>query len=162
MDTAIIFIAKYLFITSIVAYLIFSFFLWRTNIKKFKYFFILSLSSFSLIYVVGKILSVAISDPRPFVVENIPPLIEHAANNGFPSTYTLITITIASVIFAYNKKLGIILFVIALSIGTARVLASIVHPVDIIGAILIGVSVTTFVFSIITLHSMYNNDDNAY
>ena len=161
MDTAIIFIAKYLFIMSVVAYLVFSFALWRTNMQKFKYFFMLSLFSFLLTYTVGKILSFIISDPRPFVVENIPPLITHTANNGFPSVYTLTTIAIASVVFAYNKTLGIVLFLIALTIGTARVLAYIVHPVDIIGAILIGISVTTFVFSIITLHSMYN-DDNAY
>jgi len=158
MDFIIIFAAKYLFLISIVVYLVFSFVLWLNNIHTFKYFFILSLLSFLLITIVGKILSFVIVDPRPFVVENIPPLIDHAVDNGFPSAYTLITTAIASIIFAYNKPLGIILFVIALLVGIARVFAYIIHPVDIFGAALIGVIITTFVFLILTLHSMYNDE----
>ena len=161
MDVFIIFAAKYLFITSLVAYLVFSFALWRTNIQKFKYFSLLSILSFLLITLVGKTLGFIISSPRPFVTENIQPLIDHAANNGFPSAYTLITIAIASVIFAYNNKLGIVLFAIALLVGTARVLAYIVHPIDIIGSALIGTSVTAVVFLLVSLYSMYNDDSGT-
>jgi undecaprenyl-diphosphatase len=161
MEAFIIFLAKYLSIISIIVYLIFSFDLWQTNMRKFKYFLILSLFSFLLTYVVGKILGFVISDPRPFVVEHISPLIDHAADNGFPSAHTLITVVIASVIFIYNKKLGILLFVIALIVGITRLLAYIIHPVDIVGATLIGISITTFIFLLVTLYSVYNDDPFA-
>jgi undecaprenyl-diphosphatase len=158
MDLVIIFLAKYLSLISLMVYLVFGFALWRTNIQKFKYFLIFSLFSFLLTYFVGKILGFVISDPRPFVVEHSSPLVDHVADNGFPSAHTLITVVIASIVFAYNKKLGILLFVIALIVGITRLLASIIHPVDIVGATLIGISITTFIFLLVTLYTLYNDD----
>ena len=99
----------------------------------------LSLISFPLTYILAKIAGYIIYDPRPFVVEHIKPLIAHAADNGFPSDHTLLTSVIASVIFAYNKKLGMVLFAISIAIGSARVLAGIHHPLDIVGAMVISI-----------------------
>ena len=99
----------------------------------------LSLISFPLTYILAKIAGYIIHDSRPFVVEHIKPLIAHAADNGFPSDHTLLTSVIASVIFAYNKKLGMVLFAISIAIGSARVLAGIHHPLDIVGAMVISI-----------------------
>lgn len=99
-------------------------------------------------YLIAKISALFINDPRPFVARHIQPLIPHVADNGFPSDHTLLTMTIASIIYAYNKKLGVALFVIAGLIGITRVLANIHHPLDIIGATVIAIGATTIVFSI--------------
>lgn len=80
-----------------------------------------------------------ISDPRPFVVEKIQPLLPHAADNGFPSDHTLFSAFVACVIYAYNKKLGIALFVLAIIVGLARVLAHVHHSLDIVGSLVIAV-----------------------
>lgn len=101
--------------------------------------------------VVGKILNHDIQDPRPFVVKHITPLVAHAADNGFPSDHTLLTMTIASIVFVYNKKLGIILGAISLCVGLARVFAQIHHLEDIIGSIIIAIG-STYVAYIVLPH----------
>ncbi len=76
------------------------------------------------------------------MVEHVQPLITHAADNGFPSDHTLLTMTIASILFLYNKRLGIVLAILAVIVGYSRVLAKVHHPVDIFGSIVIAIIAT--------------------
>ena len=139
----IIFVAEYFYLVSVLGFILY--FLQSKRALK-KSILILGIPSFLLSYIVAKLLALFINDPRPFVVDHIKPLILHAPDNGFPSDHTLLTMTIASIIFVYNKKLGIGLFIIALLIGVARVLAHIHHPLDIIGAAIIAVGATSIVY----------------
>ena len=141
----IIIVAKYFYLISI--FIVGVFFLKVKTLRK-KQFATLAIPSLILTYLVAKLSGLFIKDPRPFVVEHIKPLIAHTADNGFPSDHTLLTMAIASIVFAYNKKLGIVLFVIGVLIGTARVLTNIHHPLDIIGATIIAIGVTAIVFFI--------------
>lgn len=144
MNLLIVLAAKYLFLISI---LILAVYFLKTKFK--KQFAILTLTSFALSFVIAKSSSIFIKDPRPFMVENVKPLIAHTAGNGFPSDHTLLTMAIASIIFTYNKKLGIVLFIIALLVGIARVLAKVHHPVDIAGSIIIA-TVSTYIAYLVT------------
>ena len=103
---------------------------------------ILTIVSFPLTYIVAKISSVFVNDPRPFVVEHTKPLISHVADNGFPSDHVLLAMAITVVIFTFHKKLGIALFVITILIGAARVAAGVHHPLDIFGSMVIAIFVT--------------------
>ena len=141
----IILVAKYFFVVSILIAIL-SFFL--ADRKRKKDLFILALFTLPVALLIAKISGHFINDPRPFVVDHIKPLIAHAADNGFPSDHTLLTMTLAAIVFAYNKKFGIILFIIALLVGTARVLAHIHHPLDIFGATVIAIGTTGIVFFI--------------
>ena len=138
MNVLIILTAQYLYIIPLIFFvfvLVFS--------KLRKSLVILSIFAFSIDFVLAKLLGSIISSPRPFVSEHIRPLIAHAADNGFPSDHTLLTMTIAALIFTFNKKAGIILAIISVVVGTSRVLAHIHHPIDILGAIGIAtISVT--------------------
>src|SRR5579862_5771874 len=89
-------------------------------------------------YVLGKIVGAFWYDPLPFVQNGTTPLIAHAANNGFPSDHVLLAAAIASVVFAYNRPLGILLWILALVVGGARVLAGVHHPVDVIAAAIVA------------------------
>ena len=95
----------------------------------------LFLVSSGIAFVADKMLNRLIESPRPFLVNDIAPLFPHSADNGFPSEHVLFAIVIASVIFAYNRKLGIILAILGLVVGSARVLANVHHPIDVIGGI---------------------------
>lgn len=108
----------------------------------------LAVLAFPLSFIIGKILNRIIINPRPFVVEGVQPLIAHTADNGFPSDHTLLAATIASVVWVYNKKLGWVLFGVALIIGAVRVWAKVHHPIDIAGSILIAISATGLAFFI--------------
>lgn len=89
-------------------------------------------------FIADKILNRLIESPRPFMVNDIAPLFEHSSDNGFPSEHVLLAILIASVIFIYNRRLGYILAILALIIGSARVIANVHHPIDVLGGAAIG------------------------
>lgn len=72
------------------------------------------------------------------MVSDIPPLFPHSIDNGFPSEHVLLAIIVAGVVFAYNRKLGVILAILGLVVGSARVLANVHHPIDIIGGVTIA------------------------
>lgn len=144
----IIFSAKYLFWLSI-AIAIFYFFATQKSTK--KKLLVLTLVSFPLAYLLAKISSRFINDPRPFVTAHLKPLIPHIADNGFPSDHMLLTMTIASVLFVFNRKLGILATIIAICIGTARVLAQIHHSADIIGSSIIAIGATYISMLLINL-----------
>ena len=92
-------------------------------------------------FIVGRLFSLAINNPRPFIAHDIQPLFAHAADNGFPSEHTLLATAISALVFTVNKPLGFVLFAFSLMIGTARVVANVHHPLDIVGGIAIALLV---------------------
>jgi undecaprenyl-diphosphatase len=92
-------------------------------------------------YIISRIAGALYFDPRPFVVGHFIPLIAHAADNGFPSDHVLLTGALAMIVWFYNKKLSIVLWVLALLIGWARVYVGIHHTADIVGSIVIVLAV---------------------
>ena len=137
MDSIVIFFAQYvIFIVGLVA-----FGYWLTLPKKQK----IQVIIFGLViaitaYVLSKLGNSIVHSPRPYTLDQFVPLFAYPKDNGFPSDHTLISACIAATIFFVSKKWGIGLFVVALTIGSARVLAHIHHPIDIMGG---------FVFAII-------------
>lgn len=111
--------------------------------KKFATF---AFASFALAFVLAKLLGALFNDPRPFVSDHVQSLIAHVADNGFPSDHTLLTMTIASVVFVYQRKLGILLALVAFLVGYARVLAGIHHMIDITGAMVIAIVAVVGIF----------------
>jgi undecaprenyl-diphosphatase len=95
--------------------------------------------SLAVAFAVGKGLGLLWYDPLPFVQQGIAPLIPHAANNGFPSDHMLLAATAASIVFVYNRRLGLLLWVLAAAVGAARVSAGVHHPVDVLAAAVIAV-----------------------
>ncbi len=142
----IIVCAKYLFFVSVIVACFY--FLTSTKSNKKKMLSI-GLISGLISYILLKISALIFSSPRPFVVDHIVPLIPHAADNGFPSDHTLLTMWLAGVLFLFNRRLGIILAVISLIVGITRVLALVHHPVDIVGSVgiaVVSVMVTKLIF----------------
>jgi len=99
-------------------------------------------------YVVAKLAGLLFYNTRPFVVSNFAPLIFHLPDNGFPSDHTLLVGAVSTIIFFYNKKLGIILWAISILVGISRVLAGVHHTVDIIGSVVIAVVVGIVIYEI--------------
>ena len=106
-NSIIIFLANYLYIIIILIAIIA---IVLANQTARKNILTLAFLTFPLAFIIANILGRLFYNPRPFVVEHIKPLIPHTANNGFPSDHTLLVICIASVLFVYNKRLGILVF----------------------------------------------------
>lgn len=135
MDSIIIFCAKYLFIFVVALIGL----LWLKLSKKDKMSLALSVIAAGIIAVVlDKLAGKLYFDPRPFTNHAVKPLFTHAADNGFPSEHTLFTVTLSTASYFYNKRVGIAAFTLSLIVGIARVMAHVHSPIDIIGAIAIG------------------------
>ncbi len=135
MDFILIFLAKYLIYLMVVVGLIFFVFLSKTLKKQFL---ATTLLSFVIAYSVGKVASHFFYNARPFVLTHTLPLIKHAANNGFPSDHALFSASIAFVVFSFNKRVGVFLFLLTLFVGYARIVIGLHHIVDILGSIVIA------------------------
>jgi undecaprenyl-diphosphatase len=141
MDTLIIFGAKYLYLAAVAALVAYFFYL-----PQKKQMALFTLVSFAAAYVVAKLGGYLYYNPRPFVSDGVTPLVPHAPDNGFPSDHVLFVSAIASVLYCYNRALGIAVFCLAAAIGASRVLAGIHHWVDVAGAAGIAILSTFAVF----------------
>jgi membrane-associated phospholipid phosphatase len=81
------------------------------------------------------------SNPRPFIVSGVLPLINNPPMyNGFPSGHALFTGTIAAIVSVFNPYFGAALWLVALAVSVARVLAGVHHSIDIVASFLIAMA----------------------
>ncbi len=146
MDSIIIFGARHLTAVMILIALVFFLRLSREKKKEMIMFAIITLP---IIYLTAKISSFFYFNPRPFVVGNFVPLVAHVPDNGFPSEHTLLSAAVASIAYFFNKKLGIILFILALLVGASRVLAGVHHSLDVAGSVIIATGVSFLIYKYI-------------
>jgi undecaprenyl-diphosphatase len=136
MHTIIVLIAQYLlFVLILIAG---AYWLVQDKSVKIKVLIIGILSSI-IALILMKIGAALFYDPRPFVNGSVIPYFKHVADNGFPSDHTTLAAVLAVTIFFVSRKLGIALFVGAIVIGSARVIAHVHSPIDIIGGLTIGI-----------------------
>ena len=149
----IIFFAEYFWWIFTVA--VIAGFLWaeRRNIRLGIYYSAIALVSALVARLVVKpILLTFISRPRPFMISGNAPLIPEdvaaACCNSFPSGHALFVFALATVVFLYNKRWGMVAYIGALLVGIARVLAGVHWPTDILGGAVIGVVVAYLVWKL--------------
>lgn len=81
---------------------------------------------------------------RPFhVYENINNLF-YATGNAFPSGHATFFMALAFSIYFLHKRVGLFLILFALLIGTARIMAGVHYPVDILGGYVLGFILAVF------------------
>ena len=89
------------------------------------------------------------TDPRPFVVQpSLHPLFPHPPDNGFPSDHTGLATAVALVVTRYRRALGIVLLLVAVAIGAARVAAHVHHVQDIVAGVLVGAVAATLAMAV--------------
>jgi undecaprenyl-diphosphatase len=78
---------------------------------------------------------------RPYIsLDNVKKLIsENGDHLSFPSGHATIVFAIAVAIYFFNKKWGIIAFVIAILVGISRIFVGVHWPIDILGGAVIGI-----------------------
>lgn len=130
----VIFAAKYLIFINIA---IVGVYILLQPKEKWKQITIFALYTFIPIYIASFIASKLYFNPRPFVVDNIIPLVSHGNTNGFPSDHTLLSGALSVLMLKYNKKIGITLAVFAVIVGAGRVLAGVHHTTDIVASLII-------------------------
>ncbi|MBI2591868.1 phosphatase PAP2 family protein [Candidatus Saccharibacteria bacterium] len=135
MDNLIIFLAEDLIIIIVLATLAAWF---KTTAKtRWQFAFTIVLSGI-LALALSKLAGLLYFHDRPFVVQSITPLIPHGDDNAFPSDHMLWASTLATVVYLYHRRLGIVVSLLALFVGAGRVLAHVHWPIDIIGGLALG------------------------
>lgn len=77
--------------------------------------------------------------PRPFVENHVNLLLDKASEPSFPSGHAAFYFAIATVIYFYNKKLGIIFFTASVLMGLSRIFGGVHWPSDILAGALVGI-----------------------
>ena len=139
MNNLTVFSASYLYLVSAAVFIGYFF---STKGALRRRFLFLSLFTLPLSYLLGLLAGILYYNPRPFVVLHITPLLSHAANNGFPSDHALLMGTLAAIVTVYNRRLGALLWGLAILVGASRVLAAIHHPIDILASFAIAIFAT--------------------
>ncbi len=145
-DLIFIFGAKYLYLIVIIVS-----FIWFLNQPKAKRkeILIIVCISLPLAFVISKVAGHLYYNPRPFVLSHFQPLIHHKADNGFVSHHTLLVSSIATIIFIFSRRIGLVLWILALCVGFSRVYAGVHHMIDIAGSILISITSVGLVYFLV-------------
>jgi len=77
--------------------------------------------------------------PRPFIDNSVNFLIDYPNKASFPSGHAAFYFALSTVIYLYNKKIGIIFFIASFLICLARVFVGIHWPLDILAGIVVGI-----------------------
>jgi undecaprenyl-diphosphatase len=97
-------------------------------------------------YLVTLILKILVHAPRPFVaLPNIHPLVIETPYDSFPSGHATVFFALAVAMVMYDKKWGIVFFIIAILVSLSRVIAGVHFPIDILAGAIIGSFVGYFV-----------------
>lgn len=90
--------------------------------------------------VIANIIRWILPRARPFVENQVDLLIsQNPQESSFPSGHATFYFALATVVYFYNKKLGILFFIGSVLMGLARVFSGVHWPSDIIGGALVGV-----------------------
>lgn len=134
MHGIVTFVAVYLVVIPVVAYLYLAY-TQRHNLKQLLVFTAISLV---VTYLLTKLAGAIHSDPRPFIRDGVTPYFHASHDNGFPSDHTTYSALIAFIVLRYKRNLGIALAVLAVLIGSARVIGGVHHAQDIVAGLVIA------------------------
>jgi undecaprenyl-diphosphatase len=107
--------------------------------------------------VFAKVASTLYFDPRPFMYDHITPYFSHAPGNGFPSDHTLLAAFLAYWTLLYRRSLGIVLLILAVAVGTARVAAGVHHLNDIVGSFVCALLGIGIAYGIVQLGQRFSS-----
>lgn len=114
----------------------------------------LASASAALSALVGLALNAVLShvwyDARPFVTHPwaTVQLVGHARDNGFPSEHATVAFAIAFAVFAFSRRLGVLLLLASAAIALDRVFVGVHYPADVAASLLIGLASALLVTTI--------------
>lgn len=88
---------------------------------------------------ISEIISSIYVRQRPFVTMNdVKLLVPHGADGGMPSHHMVFMVSIAVIIYFFNKRLSFLLIILSVISGIARISAGIHYPSDVLAGAFAG------------------------
>lgn len=100
---------------------------------------LLSLICIPVVILIIKIIHLFFFEPRPFIVNDISPLVVYNADASFPSRHASIMSVIAFSYVYFKSKWTPIFLILLFWVGISRVYVGVHYPLDILGGILTAV-----------------------
>ena len=137
LDGLVIFFAKYFEYILILALFLFL-------VKNFRKYWPMVIRAFSAAilsrFIITNIIRWIWFRPRPFVQNHINLLFNYNPQEpSFPSGHAAFYFALATIVYSYNKKTGILFFIASFLISIARVFSGIHWPSDILAGALVGI-----------------------
>jgi len=98
-------------------------------------------------FVIVEIIRFFYDKARPFEVLDVVQLINRDPGGSLPSGHASFFFAFSTIVFFYNKKLGVIFLTVSTLIGLARVFVGVHWPIDILVGTGIGIGVGYVVFA---------------
>ena len=153
MNTLVVFGAKYLFLVIPIAAL---WVWWQLPKERRLPFAVQAVGAGVLTLVLAKVGGHFIVSTRPYIAQNLTPLIAASRDNGFPSDHTLLSATLALLVLTVRRPVGAALLILALCVGVSRVLALVHSSIDIVGSF--GIAVVGVLLSSVATSKMSRTD----
>ncbi len=148
-DHAIIFFAEYLAYVIIVVFLIWLFYSAYSKREKLVIFSSALLAALISRYGFGSTIRFLWHRPRPFVTLHVHQLIPESSYS-FPSGHASFFFAFSTLVYFYNKKLGVAFFIASIVMTMGRVMAGIHYPSDILGGMVVGIISAWITYSFLT------------
>jgi undecaprenyl-diphosphatase len=144
LDRAIVFFASDLAYVLVALFLILLLFSQYAKREKLRILLVTALSG-AVALGITEVIRFFYNRQRPYLALHIHPLFTDTASS-FPSAHATFFFAMATAVYLYNKKWGIIFFIAAILMTVSRVIAGIHYPSDVIGGAIIGIAVAYATF----------------
>jgi undecaprenyl-diphosphatase len=95
--------------------------------------------------VVVKGMNLAFYRPRPFAAHAVNLLFYYPSDSSFPSNAAFVGFCVATAVWLLNRRMGLVMYVLALLLALSRVCGGVHYPSDILGGMGIGIVVAYLV-----------------
>ena len=143
-DTIAILAAKYMLVIFVIPLI----YLWIKKGSKNKDIALYSIYAATVGLIINLIIGYFYYHPRPFMVHEGTLLFPYSPDSSFPSDHTTLMLSIAfmMIYFKETRKLGIILAILGLIGGFARVFSGVHFPFDIFGSVVVAIIVSLVIY----------------
>ena len=143
-DTLAIFAAEYMPVIVILALAI----LWILKGNNSRDVILYGIYAAIIGLVINYIIGLVYFHPRPFMIGLGTQLFQYPAETSFPSDHTTFMVSIALMLlyFKETRVYGVILLILGLIGGLARVFSGVHFPLDILGSIMVSIISTLIIF----------------
>lgn len=112
---------------------------WLTGKQQHRLMLLSALAAFIMATVLGRLAGLLHYNEQPFhVLEGANQLVAHAIDNSFPSDHTMLFFAVCSSFFLYRAAGRYVWMLLALAVGTSRIVVGVHYPFDVLIGALCG------------------------